>query len=674
MKTYQQLDSFSTWTDSEKDDFTINVIKGLIMDGVRHANSGHTGGPMSSADFATILFKDFLQFDPNNPDWVNRDRFVLSAGHESMLIYSLLYQVGWLSMDDLKAFRQLHSRTPGHPEVEIPGVEATTGPLGQGIGMGVGMAVAEAILKAQLSELAPEASELMNHFTYILCGDGDIQEPVALGSAALAGHWGLSNLIMYYDCNKIQITGDTAKSDSTDIAAMFCSLKWNVVEIDGHDHNAIRKSILHAQNESGPSLIIGHTTMAKGSAGMEGSADTHGSPMPQEEIDSTKEKLGLPTEPFYAPEIVKNHFQMRFSDLKKTVNGWDHRFKGIEDEAFHAYWDKVIHGYMDDLEYPVFDGIDSLSTRKAFGTALEKFSEQLPTMVGGSADLDPSNCTAGFAKRYGDFSRENPGGRNLSFGVREFPMGAIMNGLALHGGIIPFGGTFLVFADYSRPAIRLAALQKIRAIHEFTHDSFYVGEDGPTHQPVEHAMALRAIPNLNVFRPADAKEAVTCFHLAIDSGRTPSAILLTRQNVPILELEMEQIREGVLQGAYCVRDCDGPPEIVLIATGSEVSLAMDVARNMSDKNCRVVSMPSMELFDDQPNDYRENLIPQRGCLRVSIEAGVTMGWDKHVGPNGLTIGLDRFGASAPGKDLAEYFGFTPESVEEKIRAHIAGLL
>ncbi len=674
MKTYKDLDSFFAWSKKGKDEYIVKIIKGLIMDGVRNANSGHTGGPMSSSDFATILFKEYLSFDPDNPDWVNRDRFILSAGHESMLIYALLYNVGWLSMDDLKKFRQLHSNTPGHPEVEIPGVEATTGPLGQGVGMGVGMAVAQAILQHQVEAQSPSANGLMDHFTYVICGDGDLQEPVALGAAALAGHWGLSKLIMFYDSNDIQITGSTSKSDSTNIESVFRGMKWNVNNIDGHDHDAIRLALDNAKSEKGPSLIVGKTTMAKGSATMEGSSGTHGSPLPQEEIDATKDKLGLEKTPFFAPEVCKEYFQSRFSVLRNTVTEWQNQRNAITDGDFEHYWNLVMDDFIEELEYPDFSETESISTRKAFGTTLELFAKQLPHLIGGSADLDPSNCTDGFAKTYGDFSCNNPGGRNLSFGVREFPMGTIMNGMALHGGAIPFGGTFLVFADYSRPAIRLGAIQNIRVIHEFTHDSFYVGEDGPTHQPVEQIMSLRTIPSLNVFRPADAHETVACFNLAIESKKAPSVLLLTRQNLPVFDLDMEQIEDGVRKGAYCVRDCDGPPEIIFIATGSEVSLAMDVARVMTDKNCRVISMPSWELFEKQSIEYKQSLIPPRGCLKVSLEAGVTLGWDKYVGPTGLKIGLDRFGASAPAKDLAEYFGFTSEAVENKIRAHIAALL
>jgi len=673
MKTYKEIDSFSEWSANEKDVYCVNVIKGLIMDGVRHANSGHTGGPMSSADFATILFKEFLTFDPENPDWFNRDRFVLSAGHESMLLYALLFHCGWLTMEDLRNFRQLHSRTPGHPEVDIPGVEATTGPLGQGVGMGVGMAVAEAYLHQYFESRFSETKGLIDHFTYILCGDGDLQEPIALGAAALAGHWGLSKLIMYYDANDVQIAGATSRSDSTDIKTVFKGFKWNVESIDGHNHHAIRQAIINAQQSDGPSLIIGKTTMAKGSASMEGSSSTHGSPLPPDEIAATKLNLGLDPASFSVPDVCLHYFQKSFDDKAEKIKRWKTQLFHIKDSEFEQDWNVIIEGYLADPRYPDFTSSTELSTRKAFGQSLELFAEEYPHLVGGSADLDPSNCTDGFAAAYGHFSMTHTKGRNLSFGVREFPMAAIMNGLALHGGIIPFGGTFLVFSDYSRPAIRLGALQKIRVIHEFTHDSFYVGEDGPTHQPVEHIMALRAIPNLQVFRPADAKETAICFRLALESMHSPSVLLLSRQNLPVIDKTIDDIEDGVRKGGYEVIEAKGKPEIVLIATGSEVALAMAVAKSMGDKKCRVVSIPCWEIFQQQSDEYIQSLIPLRGCLKVSLEAGVTLGWEKFVGINGITIGIDHFGASAPAKDLAQEFGFTVEKVEQTIREHLEKL-
>ncbi len=674
MKTYKELNSFDSWTNDEKDQYTLNVIKMLVLDGVRNANSGHSGGPLSSADFAYILFKEYLNFDPDDDQWFNRDRFVLSAGHESMLQYALLHFIGWMPMGEIKKFRQLGSKTPGHPEVEIKGVEATTGPLGQGVCMGSGMAVAEVIVRELFKNKNDKAEDLLSHFTYVLCGDGDLQEPVALGAAALAGHWGLSKLVLYYDANDAQISGKTSRSDSTNVSAVFEGMNWHVQQIDGHDHNAIRNAIEKAQVIEQPSIIIGKTIMACGTATMEGDHETHGAPLPHEEISSTKEKLHLPDEMFYVPDKCISHFQNRFEELKKSIDEWKTALHEMQkDVEFKRSWKMVVENKLPDLQYPDFEEETSLATRKAFGATLDRFAEQLPQLVGGSADLEPSNYTGNFAKTYGDFLSTNPKGRNFAFGVREFPMAALMNGMSLHGGVIPFGGTFLVFADYSRPALRLGALQNARTIHEFTHDSFWVGEDGPTHQPVEHAMALRTIPNFNVFRPADAKETAACFKMALDQTETPSAMLLTRQGVKVLNQDMDFIVDGVSKGAYAVFECENP-ELVFLATGSEVGLAMEVVETMSDKKIRVVSMPCWEIFEQQSDDYKNELIPSRGAMKISFEAGITMGWDKYIGPNGLAIGIDHFGASAPGKDLANEFGFTADQVEIKIRNHLADLI
>ena len=674
MRTYEDIDLFPEWSKEEQKQFALAVTKGLVMDMVRKANSGHSGGPMSSADFAHILFTEYLNFNPNDPEWFNRDRFVLSAGHESALLYAMLIQIGWLDMKDIQSFRQLHSRTPGHPEVEIPGVEATTGPLGQGFGMAVGMATAESILRGQFTELVDNADALVGHYTYVLASDGDFQEPVTLGAGSMAGHWGLSRLIVYYDSNNAQISGKVDRSDSTNYALVFEGFGWHVQEIDGHNHDQIREAIEKAQVVDRPSLIIGTTLMAQGSATMEGDHETHGAPLPQEEIDATKEELGLPEEKFYLPKVVVDYFQSRFAELRELVSKWDEDLKAANENAdFEALWKIAINEILPEISYPEFELGSSLATRKAFGATLDKFAAQVPSIIGGSADLEPSNYTGNFAKKYGDFSRENRTGRNLAFGVREFPMAAALNGMALHGGVIPFGGTFLVFADYERPALRLAAIQHCGVIHEFTHDSFYVGEDGPTHQPIEHVMALRAIPNFNVFRPADAKETAVCFRLAMDQKETPNALLLTRQDVQILELKMDSIVDGVSKGAYAVMDHENP-ELVFLATGSEVSLAINVAKSMNDKRIRIVSMPCWEIFEGQSDEYKISLIPNRGAMKISMEAGITHGWEKYIGPNGLSIGINHFGASAPGKNLAEEFGFTAEQVEVNIRDHLKELL
>jgi transketolase len=460
----------------------------------------------------------------------------------SMLQYSVLHLVGWMKLSEIKKFRQLGSLTPGHPEVEIPGVECTTGPLGQGFAMGVGMALAESYLSHSIADHDEDSKDLINHFTYVLATDGDLQEPVSLGAAAIAGHLGLKKLIVYYDANDAQISGKVSRSDSVNYATVFDGLGWNVQEIDGHDHSALHFAIETAKVMDKPSIIIGKTVMARGTLNMEGDHNTHGAPFPQDEIDATKEKLGLPVKKFYVPAEALAHFSHRFSDLVKQASAWQELYKkaskkeDLKQMIASTIGDKIIS----EFESPAFKAGEVLATRKAFGAVLDLVAGALPQLVGGSADLEPSNYTGNFAKKYGDFQKTNKSGRNIPFGVREFPMAAIMNGMALHGGIIPFGGTFLVFSDYERPALRLAAIQKVRVIHEFTHDSFYLGEDGPTHQPIEHIMSLRAIPNFKVYRPADAKETASCFKLAIEDKNTPSALLLTRQGVPILDGSQKQ--------------------------------------------------------------------------------------------------------------------------------------
>jgi transketolase len=649
---------------------TVNIIKGLIMDATRKANSGHPGGAMSSADFGYVLFKEFLNFDPDNPDWFDRDRFVLSAGHESMLLYSLLTLAGFLNMDDLKEFRQWGSRTPGHPEHDMtPGVEATTGPLGQGVAMACGMATAEAHLRGKLG------SDICSHFTYALASDGDMQEPVAYGSAALAGQWGLGRLIVFFDSNKIQLAGPTDRSDCTDYPQLYRSLCWQVIEIDGHDHGQIREAIKKAKKEENkPTLIIGHTTMASGSATLEGSEATHGSPFSPEEIKASKEKIGLPAdEEFFLPSEAITDFQSRFPELRERASAWKDRFKKTMDNSpeLLKYWEKI-HAAPEDrqISWPDFDPEKPLATRKAFGACLNHILDQVPNLMGGSADLDPSNQTVHFRNECGIFNGDNPCGRYLPFGVREFPMGGILNGLALHGGIVPLGATFLVFSDYERNAIRMSALQKLPVLHVFTHDSFYVGEDGPTHQPVEHANALRTIPNLNVFRPADANETKKCMHIALTQRETPSALLFTRQGLPVLTREnYPRLEEGVDRGAYILREADGPVELILLASGSEVHLALKAAEIL-DKKVRVISVPCMEIFDAQPEDYRRELLPEDVSARFAVEAGDDTAWYKYVGTSGKVFGLNHFGASAPAGVLAEKYGFTAEKLARFIKDNL----
>ncbi len=653
---------------TELDKKTASVIRALILDGTRKANSGHPGGALSSTDMAYVVYKHFLKYNPKNPLWINRDRFVLSAGHESMLLYSLLTLQGFISVDDLKNFRQLGSITPGHPEYGLTdGVDATTGPLGQGFSMAVGMAVAETMLSAKLG------GDAVNHFTFTLAGDGDLQEPVALGAASLAGHWGLSKLIALYDKNNAQISGPTSRADDTDIKEVFEGFGWNTIEIDGHNHDEIIDAIKQAQSQNEkPTLIIGHTIMAKGTATREGDHTTHGSPLPPEEIAATKEKLGLPKDEFfYLPDDVVNYFRNNFDELNDNVNDWNKRVNDkIESaEEFKKLWEEATSEYIsDDLETPDFSSADKIATRAAFGKILAKFGEQMQTLVGGSADLEPSNSTKAFADIAGEYTKDNRIGRNLSFGVREFPMAAIVNGIALHGGLKPFGATFLVFADYERAAIRLSAMQHLHVLHVLTHDSFYVGEDGPTHQPVEHIQSLRLIPNLLVFRPADAKETAGAMKAALDANNRPSALILTRQGLPVLELPEDEIIANVRKGAYIIYQNSEEPEILLIATGSEVHLAIAAAKELDDFKVRVVSMPSMELFEAQSEEYKNSVLPKNIRYRVAVEAGVSLGWQKYTGLDGWVFGFDRFGESAPYQDLEKAFGFTPDNLAEQVKA------
>ncbi len=653
---------------SEFDEKTTAVIRGLIMDGTRKANSGHPGGAMSSTDMAYVLFKYHLNFDPDNSEWINRDRFVLSAGHESMLLYSLLHLQGRLAMDELKRFRQWGSLTPGHPEHGLTaGVDATTGPLGQGFGMSVGMALAEQALASQLGK------DVIDHYTYALAGDGDLQEPVALGAAANAAHFGLGKLIVFYDKNDAQISGPTSRADSTDIAKVFEGLGWHIQKIDGHNFNEIDNALETAKSEKDrPSLIIGQTKMARGAASQEGDYHTHGAPLAPEEIAATKAKLGLPSDQFFfVSDEVYNDFRSNFEAKRKIVADWkkNTQARAKENAAFAARFEAIANKELTpDFELPVFNAGEKLATRASFGKTLAHFAKQTEAIIGGSADLEPSNNTKPFADIVGEFSKTNRGGRNIAFGVREFPMAAILNGIALHGGFKPFGATFLVFSDYAKPAMRLSALQKLPVLYVFTHDSFYVGEDGPTHEPVEQMSSLRALPNHVLFRPAEANETAVTLKIAFEIKNRPVSLALTRQSLPTLETE--DIYEKVKKGAYIVQGNEAEtPDIILIASGSEVHLAMAAAKLIKDKKVRVVSMPSMELFDEQSDEYKNSILPPRVTYRVSVEAGSTFGWGKYVS-QGWSFGLDHFGESAPFEVLENEFGFTPENLAKKIEERL----
>jgi len=647
----------------------VNVIKGLIMDATRKANSGHPGGAMSSADMAYVLFKDYLRFDPADPRWFGRDRFVLSAGHESMLLYTLLHLRGLLTMEDLQHFRQFGSKTPGHPEnYETPGVECTTGPLGQGFSMAVGMAVSEVMLRERLGE------DIAGQYTYVLSSDGDVQTPVFQGSAALAGLWGLGRLIVLFDKNQIQLSGPVAICDHTNYKTLFESMGWHVVEIDGHDHAAIAGALDAARAEtSRPSMIIGHTTIAKGASTMEGDCASHGAPFSDAEIKSTKKYLELPEDqPFYLPTEVGQHFRARYPALTAERKAWDKALEArlASDAAFEDLWRQAKRAPGNrTFNWPTFDPAKAVATRSAWGAALNAITDQFPLLVGGSADLDPSNQTEKFRKVTGVFSPKNPLGRTLCFGVREFPMGAIVNGIVLHGGLMAFGATFLIFSDYERNALRMAALQRIPALHVFTHDSFYVGEDGPTHEPIEQTSSLRLIPNMLVMRPADANETCACLEVALTRTNRPTCLLLTRQNLPILDHAVYPgLVEGVKRGGYVLVDvADGKADMILLASGSEVSLAMAAAKLLPQLAIRIVSIPCMELFNEQPEEYKEAVLPADIPFRFAVEAGRPELWCQYTGTMNRIHGISHFGASAPAEKLAEAYGFTPPALAAAVQ-------
>lgn len=654
----------------------INALKGLVIDGVHRAQSGHPGGAMSSMDLAYILFSEYLNFDPKDPQWLGRDRFILSAGHESMLLYALLYACGWLKESDLAAFRQLHSLTPGHPEsTETKGVECTTGPLGQGAAMSVGFAAAAKHLCAKISK------DLFFHHTWVLLGDGCMQEDITYGAASLAGHWGLNQLVWIYDKNKAQISGSIQRVTSDDEKKIYEGFGWQVLTIDGHNHEEIREAYSKAlASVDKPTLIIAHTVMAKGAATTEGSHKTHGSPFKAEERLATKQKLELPVDKdFFWDGARREHFQSHFPAKSAKASSWrDTLTSKLKDGAFQRLWSQHFSSSVSTSHLPDIDWDCSkpLATRSAFGKILSLWEPFLPQLVGGSADLEPSNMTEAFAKQVKDFSRQTPEGRNFAFGVREFPMSAIANGLALHGGLLPFDATFLTFSDYSKPALRLAAIQKLCIIHEFTHDSFYLGEDGPTHQPVEHLMSLRLIPDSYTIRPADALETEVLFKKAL-TFKSPSSFCLSRQDLRFIASD-RQSYEKALKGAWFVRGSEDAKGVIY-ATGSELGLALDLAEALesADGSCgkwpkgsvAVVSVPCWELFFEQEASYIKKLMIDGCAFRISIEAGSTLGWERFVGRMGLMIGLDRFGASGAPKDLEKYFGFTVEDILKKVAAH-----
>jgi transketolase len=647
----------------------------LAADGVEKAKSGHPGMPMGAAAMAYVLWTRFLRHNPNNPGWPDRDRFVLSAGHGSMLLYSLLHLSGYdLSLEDLQNFRQWGSKTPGHPEHGLtPGVETTTGPLGQGFANGVGMALAERYLAARFNR---PGHHLVDHFTYGIVSDGDLMEGITHEAASLAGHLGLGKLIYFYDDNHISIEGDTDIAFTENRTGRFVAYGWHVQRVDdGNDVEALEQALDAARKETArPSLIAVRTHIGYGSPGKQDTAGVHGEPLGPEEIQLTKDNLGWPREPsFLVPEEASAHFRQAIDTGRKLESRWQTAFEAYREnyKELAAEWDHWMKGQLPDgweNDIPLFDPDEKgTATRVASGKVLNAIALKIANLIGGSADLAPSTKTLIDGEK--NFQAPEYSGRNLRFGVREHAMGGILNGMALHGGLIPYGATFLVFSDYMRPAIRLAALTKLKVVYVFTHDSIGLGEDGPTHQPIEHLAALRAVPNLAVIRPCDANETAEAWRAAIIHRDGPVALALSRQNLPTLDRNAKYApAEGLHRGAYILSEAAGDhPDVILIASGSEVHIALEAAEIITAKGpaVRVVSMPSWELFETQPAEYRQRVLPLSVKAKIAIEAGSPQGWHRYVGDFGHIIALDHFGASAPYKILYEKFGLTADRVVEK---------
>jgi transketolase len=653
------------------DDLCINTIRALSMDAVQKANSGHPGAPMGLAPAAYVLWTRVMKHNPENPGWLDRDRFVLSAGHASMLLYSLLHLTGYaVTLDDIKNFRQWNSKTPGHPEFgHTPGVETTTGPLGQGFANAVGMAMAERHLAARFNSAG---HEIVDHYTYMICGDGDMMEGISSEAASLAGHLGLGKLICIYDDNNISIEGSTEITFTEDVALRFKAYHWHILNVDdGNDIDAIYNAIQAAKAQTGrPSLIVLRTHIAYGSPNKQDTADAHGAPLGEEEVRLAKKSLGLSEDAlFNIPDSVRHHFTQCVEAGKDAEAGWQEKFQAYNKKYpdMAKKWVDAMSGFLTtgwDKDIPEFSVPDGpIATRAASGKVLNAIAARLPTLIGGSADLAPSNKT--FLDTSHEFQKDAYDGRNIRFGVREHAMGGIMSGMFLHNGLRPYGGTFLVFADYLRPALRVAAIMNIPVIYVFTHDSIAVGEDGPTHQPVEHLASLRAIPGITVIRPADASETAQAWRQAIKTTTGPIALILSRQKLPVLT--SNAIKDGLTKGAYVLADCDGKPDIILIGTGSEVHIILEAKARLLEKGvaARVVSMPSWELFEKTSQEYKDHVLLPDVQTRLAVEAGSPMGWCRYVGTSGAVIGINGFGASAPGGIVMEKYGFTPEHVVQK---------
>ena len=650
-----------------------NAIRALSMDAVQRANSGHPGMPMGMADVATVLFSEFLKFDPTRPNWPNRDRFILSAGHGSMLQYALLYLTGYedMTLEELKKFRTLGAKTAGHPEFgHATGIETTTGPLGQGLANSVGMALAERMLAARFGEI-------VDHYTYVIAGDGCLMEGLSQEAISLAGHWKLHKLIVLWDDNKISIDGPTSLSTSEDQLARFKAAGWNVISTDGHDHAAIGAAIAKAQKSDKPTMIACSTKIGYGAPTKEGSEKSHGAPLGEEEIIGARKNLGwahgefeIPTSILDAWREIGNRgdtaYQSWIGRYEKTDAKKRSEFERLQEKQLPKGWSEALDKFKQQLS----EDEPSEATRKSSQNVLDVLTSIIPEMVGGSADLTGSNNTKG--KPMKPVTADDYSGSYIYYGVREHGMASVMNGIALHGEFIPYGGTFMVFTDYCRPAIRLSALMQQRVIYVMTHDSIGLGEDGPTHQPVEHLASLRAMPNVNVFRPCDATETAECWALSIANQNTPSILSLTRQDLPTLR--KAYVKENLCaRGGYVIREAENPQDekVTLMATGSEVSLAVDAQKLLAEKGiaARVVSLPCWELFDEQPESYRKEILGNG--LKVAIEAAGGFGWERYIGNNGIFIGMNGFGASAPAKDLYKHFGITAEDTVKKVMERLA---
>lgn len=642
-----------------------NAIRALSMDAVEKANSGHPGMPMGMADVATVLFSKFMNFDPSAPFWPDRDRFILSAGHGSMLLYSLAYLTGYenMTLDQIKNFRQLHSITPGHPEVDPEiAVETTTGPLGQGISNAVGFALAERINNARFSD------DLMNHFTYVICSDGDLMEGISHEACSLAGHLKLNKLIALYDDNGISIDGPTSLSYTEDPTGRFEAYGWDVQTIDGHDFDAIEKAIAKAQKSDKPSMIRCQTTIGYGAPNKANTSGAHGSPLGEDEIKGARSALDWPHAPFEIPTEILTWWREAGARGAKARKNWQVRHeksaqKTVFDDAFNPNVSKRVRPVVDKIVNDLVEKPVKTATRQASGETLNALLEAIPELIGGSADLTPSNNT--YKKGTNVVKAGAYGGQYIHYGVREHGMAAAMNGMALHGGCIPYAGTFLTFSDYCRPAIRMAALMKLRVVHIMTHDSIGLGEDGPTHQPVEHLAALRAIPNVHVLRPCDAIETAECWDLALDRSEGPSVMALTRQGLP----QMRNAKSAINlcgKGAYILRKNfeQGTPDLVLMATGSEVSIAAEAYEKLQGTSIKVqlVSVPCIEFFEKQDEAYKRDVIGPESAKRIAIEAAIRQPWDKYLKPTDIFIGMKGFGESAPYQKLYEHFGITAAAI------------